>query len=350
MTPKRWLLLFIRIVFIALIACVLITYIVDPFFQFRVRDNQYMISPRHCAAGLIKNYDYDTIIIGSSMTQNFNMEQFRTELNCSPLHIGIGGTTDEELLDYISLSNKTAKADTYYICIDIATFKQVSESKAIDYLLGNDPMSLLQYSTSYESWLRFLPIDVAFTLIKTLGISSLDAYQDNTSVDRFGYWGSEHTYGSEVVLRGRETGEFKVSDVDTTDLYNIMVKGIDSFFSQLDLSNAEYHFFFPPYSSLFWCDAQEDGYFETYLDAKDYFVERANEFGATVYDFQAAELTMDLNNYKDTTHFAPAINDWMTSRFADKSDIVTPDNCSDYREKLLSNTAQFRSEYAYLFG
>ncbi len=68
----------------------LVVYAVDPFFQFRVRDNTYTLNGLYVSPGLIKNYDYDTLIIGSSMTQNFDMDQVREVLGVKPLHIGIG--------------------------------------------------------------------------------------------------------------------------------------------------------------------------------------------------------------------------------------------------------------------
>ena len=98
-----------------------------------------------------------------------------------------------------------------------------------------------------------------------------------------------------------------------------------------------------------WCDAQDSGYFDTYIEAKRHFMERATEYGATVYDFQAAEFTMDLNNYKDTTHYSPAINDWMVECFASGEYIVTENNFQFYQDNLRENTAAFRTDHIDLF-
>lgn len=84
------------LVLITLLSTVM--YIIDPFFQFRVRDNTYLITGGFVCGGLIKNYDYDTLILGSSMTQNFDMDVFREEHGGKPLHVGIGGLEYEEEL------------------------------------------------------------------------------------------------------------------------------------------------------------------------------------------------------------------------------------------------------------
>jgi len=73
-----------------------IAYAVDPFMQFRTRDNAYFLQEWYVSGGLVKNYDYDTLILGSSVTQNFDMDVFRQELGVKPLHIGLGGMTPEE--------------------------------------------------------------------------------------------------------------------------------------------------------------------------------------------------------------------------------------------------------------
>ena len=340
----RWISLVSISLFFFLGVFKLLTWIVDPFFQYRVRDNRYMINVSYCAPGLIKNYDYDTIMIGSSMTQNFDMSVFRSELDCSPLHIGIGGMSDEEMVEYIQLANRVGKAKTYYLGLDIATFRNESESKTIQYLMKDDLISDLQYTISYESLFRFLPIDVVFSTFIKLGKTLPESYQYRMQVDRIGYWGHEFKYGTDIVWNGRKTGDYAVSKVDTTDLYNRLIDGIDNFFSKLDLRNSKYIFFFTPYSSLFWCDAQDAGYFEDYLNAEEYFIKKATEKGAIVYDFQGDELTMDLDNYKDTTHYSPQINNWMTKCFDEGKNIVTPENYLQFRQKIIDNTERFRQE------
>ena len=88
---KKWVLIFLSLTLAILIGLAAIAYIIDPFFQFRVRDNTYKLSSWFVSSGLIENYDYDTLIIGSSMTQNFTMDVVREELGVHPLKIGIGG-------------------------------------------------------------------------------------------------------------------------------------------------------------------------------------------------------------------------------------------------------------------
>ena len=83
------------------------------------------------------------------------------------------------------------------------------------------------------------------------------------------------------------SGKYSVSEVNTENLYERMTSHIDDYLLNYNFEKGTHTFFFPPYSSLFWCDAQNSGYFDAYLRAKQYFVLRATEYGANVYDSEA---------------------------------------------------------------
>ena len=114
-----------------------VTYIVDPYFQYRVKDNSYMLNGYYVGPGLIRNYDYDTLIIGSSMTQNFDMDIFRENLGNSPLHIGLGAMNWTEIKEMLCFADSVGKATDYYVCVDLGGFRDNRESRLATYLLDD---------------------------------------------------------------------------------------------------------------------------------------------------------------------------------------------------------------------
>ena len=96
-------------------------------------------------------------------------------------------------------------------------------------------------------------------------------------------------------------------------------------------------FFFLPYSGLFW-HSKESGV-DTTLAVKEYFVEKAYVCGYTTFDFQGQDFIVDLNLYRDTSHYGDSINDWMVCRFADGECIVTYNTLDSFNEDLKRNTA-----------
>ena len=348
--PEKWIALFFAILFGLTVFCSAVTFIVDPFFQYRVKENNaYMLNGRYVSAGLIKNYDYDTIFIGSSMIQNNNADVIRSELKAKPLNIGVGGMNTDLEIKYIELANKTGRAKDYYICIDIANFTKTEQDETKAYLIEDGFPAKLQYSFSYESWFRFIPVDIGLSLVKKTGVNLPVKFQERTSIDRLEYWASDFEFSEKAAIDNYLSKRYNVSAVDTNNLQNRMLENADEFIEAIDFSKGNYTFFFPPYSSLFWSHAQENNYFAEYVKTKEYCIEKLCEKGARVFDFQAQGFTMDLNNYKDMTHYSPEINDYMIRCFADGECSVSPVNSSKNTQQLKENTLKFKMQHSELF-
>lgn len=350
MSSAKWIACFTSILVVVLILLIITAYIIDPLFRFRYKEGNAYELPECASSGLVENYDYDMLIIGSSMIQNFNMDTCRELLNCNPLHIGIGGIYTPDLEKLLQVAYRVEKAKTYYVCIDLYLFEKDYEQRFPDYLYRDDVLSKVQYLLSNEVWFHYLPLDIGLELLRDLRIDLPSKLNINSDVDKFSYWGDRFTFGEDIVIDNYKENSYSVSEVEQDGLYERMKSNIDSFLSTIDINKGEHIFFFPPYSALYWCDTKEKGYFDDYLKAKEYFVKRANECGATVYDFQSADVTMNLNNYKDTTHYSPGINDWMVRCFANRECIVTTENMDDYKNVLIENVNLFGEGFSSLFN
>jgi len=350
-SASKWIRNFLCFLLAMLLLLSAIAYVVDPFMQFRARDNAYLLEEWYVGGGLIKTYDYDTLILGSSMVQNFDMDVFRQVLGVKPLHIGLGAMTPEEMAEFLNLAYDTGKADTYYLCVDLPVLNGDNEpSRTPEHLIKTDLLSKLRYLLSYEVWFRYLPVDVAFLVLDKIGVELPIKFSYKRSIDKLADWRLDFpTGGEDVVLYFHKTGQYQVSYVNTEGLYEGAVECIDAFFDQCDFEKGEHVFFFPPYSSVCWVEYQMRGQFDAYMQIKQYFIGKALEHGIKVYDFQAAEFTMDLDNYRDTVHYMPPINDWMVECFAGEDYVVTEENRLSFEEKLIENTSAFREKYPDLF-
>jgi len=256
------------------------------------------------------------------------------------------------MAELLTLAYDTGKADTYYLCVDLPVLNGDNDpSRMPEHLIKNDVLSKLRYLLSYEVWFRYLPVDIAFAVLDWLGVELPEKFEYQKSIDKLGDWRLDFPYsGEEYVLAHHRSGVFSVSYVDTEGLYQGAIECIDRFFTQCDFEKGEHIFFFPPYSSVCWVEYQEREQFDIYMQIKQYFIEKALKYGITVYDFQAAEFTMDLENYRDTIHYMPQINDWMVRCFAGEEYVVTEDNRLELEKQLTENTNSFRGRYPELFG
>lgn len=300
------------------------------FFQFRVRDNRYFMNAAYVNAGLIKNYDYDTIIVGSCMVENYDIEKFNRTLGVNAVKIGCGGLGSDGVINYVLLANEVGKAKNYYINIDFGSFAGGGEDEAIglglqrelnmneyDFLLKNDPISKLKYMFSYEAWFRFMPVDmglIAYRMVR--GDISGGKLGVRTSIAHNCEWSDDYEYGEEAVMKSRENIDKKIrkspwNEAEQTQLLQTMKNNMDAYVDSIDFTKGNYTFIFPPYSFLFWEDAKTEDKYDTYIEAKNYLIDRIKQNGGKVYDFQNADKTYDLDYYKDTTHYSKYMNDYM---------------------------------------
>lgn len=348
---KTWILSFFAIEAAALLLLAAAAYLVDPFFQFRIKDKTYVLQEWFVSSGLIENYRYDTLLIGSSMTRNFDMNRFREKLGAEPLHIGLGGIRPVEINELVRLAYDSGKAEKYYICVDLGFFGNPGEeSRYPRYLLKKDFLSHLRYLLSYEVWFRYIPIDLGLVLCDRLGVKIPDKVAHLKEIDRLGDWEYNYRYRGEAEVAARYKRKIgRVPVLETAGLHERLTAQFDGYLDRFDFKRGEHIFFLPPYSSLFWCDTQRAGYFDIYLRAREYFVSAAARRGAAVFDFQSAEFTTDLDNYRDIKHYRPEINDLMVDAFAKGEFKVTEESFPESQRRLIENTENFRKEHTDLF-
>lgn len=351
LSAKRWIASFFALTFLILLLLSGFAYWVDPYFQFRAKDNTYFLSAPYVNAGLVRNYEYDTLIIGSCMIGNFNMDRFRDELHVNPLKVESGGLGPDGIAAYLRFAADAGKASRYIVNIDLATFQSAESAIPNEYLMKDDLLSRAKYLLGYETWFRFLPVDCGLMLYKTcLGEFPPGKLSQRTSIDENGAWNLSERFGRDIVVHNRLANQYEVSEVDLNGLYDRLIFKIDRFLSGIDFDSASFTFIFPPYSALYWCDAQDLGYFDTFLAAKNYFIQQLLDRNCTVYDFQAAEETCNLDYYKDSTHYSSALNHWMTDCFVRGDYLVTKENCELMQKKLIETAAIFRAENPDLFS
>ena len=70
---------------------------------------------------------------------------------------------------------------------------------------------------------------------------------------------------------------------------------------------------------------------------------RLSEFSnVAIYDFQSAiEITTNLNNYKDFTHYHQNINNWMIEQIKENNYLVTKDNIDEHLENLRKQIKEY---------
>ena len=335
---------------VMLTALMLIAYLLDPLFVYRYRDNgTQWIQPEQTSAGLIKTYDYDTVLLGSSVTQNFNAQAFGDTVGGEVLKVNAGGMSITEMEGYVEWIQTVGKAETVYVCIDLPQFGKDAKTD-VDrlkyHIMDNNPFNDYKYLLGFETWMRFIPINTGLALLDAVGMEYPERIQLKTDLDRAGEWAGDYSYSAEIVKSDYQRGINRVTALDPTDLYARMVERIDECLAHFTFDETDFVFYFAPYSALCWSDMQSAGTLDAVIDAKLYLEEKLLGFDhVTVVDFQAMDVICDLNQYRDVSHFGPAVTEQMMFGFRDGTYVIdSMDTGRAVVEQQRALIAMFRDE------
>lgn len=323
-SAKGFLVRFACFAFALLLCMGALVYAIDPYFHYHKPLADYVINDRFCMDGLIRDYDYDAALIGSSMCQNFDMDLFREQMQVSPIKAVKGGMRIEEASLLNDLIVRTGKAKRIYLNIDLTQFNSeyLKNDYYPDYLLNDAVLDDYLYLYGYEAWMRYLPLDLLLCGLQTVGRSTPGFLKDEVDPDLIGEWQtrSKNKFrGGEYLVKSYlSTDAVKVSRQDPTGMYERMCDRLDRFLeSGFFDPDTEYIVFLAPYSSLYWYHTMQEGYFETLCDFREYYYTRLSAYdNVRFFDFQSFPGIENLDQYKDVTHYHKDYNDQMVGFFA----------------------------------
>ncbi len=299
---------------ILLIVAALVIY-VDPFFQYHkpladfpyLVDNQLSQNP-----GMAKNMSYDSVILGSSMTVNFNTNWFEELMGLDTVKLNYSGAYPKDqanIMERIFSSDNQVKA--VFLGVDVMTYTGgVDETKypIPEYLYDDCVWNDAEYLWNKDVLLNYILRPLA------------DPEKTDLATVYQSWWTDEY-YNIQWVMHNYEPPA-KVEEETPADAYKEGVRAnlemnIIPFIEQNP--DTTFYLFFPPYSILYWNDVIQENHLEATLEEYLFIVQETIGYdNVRVFFFPNQEwIVTDLNNYADYTHYHRDINRYMTECFAD---------------------------------
>ena len=336
--PKKWIITYFFSFMVISFLMFTFSFLYDVNMKNDYYENRsYILNPLYINGGLINNTDYDTVILGSSMTQNFKKSLFMDELELNIIKVTAGGMPIEAIVMYNEMIVNKNKASTIILALDFPIMAK-GEEKLDNYPLYMTDRNVLndfKYYMGFETWMRFIPISIALSLFN-YRIGSF-----NSDLSLVGEWYNDYDYGKEVLI---EIYDNSIRNKNVYSEYNYeQVKfNIDKIIEMINRnSDIEYIVFVPPYSSLYWYQMKVFGNLENFLETKNYFIKEASFMNnITIYDFQYADFTSDLDYYKDLTHYNLEISNFMIKSFS-HGDFITKVEIMESNNMQLINRIEF---------
>ena len=352
MRAKRWLAVFLILSFAMFLCAAGLTAFVDPFFHYHAphtgRFFYSLDNQRSQNDGILRHFDYDALITGSSLTVNFKTSELDALFGTHAVKVPATGATFYETGGLIETALES-RPELRYVFRSIDRHLLVYGWDELRNDLGEYPDYLYDDSI-LNDYKYLLNADVLFgrtadMLLRTLepgftpGISSFDKYS-NTMKEYEGSFGLPDLR-SLCWFEPGTVGE----PVHLPEAYrDLVARNIEKNVVAAAREHPEVTFycFFPPCSLGYWSDKVATGdiyyLFEATQLAAELMLECDN---IRLYDFDGRRDIIDnVNNYWDLMHYGEWVNSLMLKWMHDDSGRLTREN---YRQKLTEDLESFLS-------
>lgn len=299
-----------------LIVLSLPTIVIDPYFHYHKPLNglAYTLEDeRYQNNGITRNFTYNAMITGTSMTENFKTSIFDEIFEVNSIKVPFAGGYFKEIDSNILVglkNNPELKTVLRGLDFGFLVKDKDAEFSAIEeqgynypyYLLDNNPFNDVSYVLNKE----VLSIDN--TVVRnTMGGNAM------TTFDEYKYWIPEYTFGKEAVLATFERPEAVESiyvlpeEDDIIERENIRQNVVATARMYPDTI---FYYFFTPYSICEWDMRHQRGTVDYCIDVEKIAIEEILSCpNIKLFSFDNDfDMICDLSNYKDPYHYGEEVN------------------------------------------
>ncbi|MBQ4482494.1 MAG: hypothetical protein II966_04585 [Lachnospiraceae bacterium] len=332
---RRWCIGFITTFIILLLVFGGLTVVIDPFFHFHkpLKALGYRMTDRderYLNDGILRHFDYDSIITGTSMTQNFKSSEFDELFGVNSVKVPLSGAsykeTDEQLKRAFARHSgiKTVLRGLDYGIMAADPDEMMSDDYPT-YLYDDDILNDAEYIFNKEIF--------AFGTFENVILYTLRGGK-TTTFDEYENWNDRMTFGKEAVLKQYVRGELKPeADIIPFDDRNLRQNVIDTVSENPDTG---FLLFFTPSSILMFDGFYREGTLKNHLlwerKAIEELLECENVRLFSFYD--DFDLITDLNNYKDVNHYREEVNSYILQSIKKGEHELTRENYGEYCDKV----------------
>lgn len=344
MKSKKWLTGWFVLVMTMLVVIGGFVYKVDPYFHYHKPDTKkyyYLLyNQRSQNDGISRHFDYDALITGTSMVENFKTSEFDEEFGVNSIKVPYAGASYKEINDNLVVAlESNSELKTIIRCLDYNKFfddKDLIRSdlgQYPDYLYDRNP-----FNDVYYLFNRDVIFDRVFVMTEE---AKKEGFAPGiTSFDKYSRWQEGYTFGANSVIPEGIAVTLPQEQVHLTEeekdvIYGNITQNVTSLAEKYP--DVDFYYFFSPYSAAWWAEAVSDGTIYKWTEAEEYIIELILDHeNIKLYSFNnCTEITTNLNYYKDTIHYGEWINSFMLKAMRDGAYLLTGENYKNYiREEL----------------
>ena len=334
---KQFLKLMLILVFILFIIMGF-NYSIDPFQQFGInkygRGEQRKINP-----GIARNYKYDSIIIGTSTSQNIHKRDVKRLFNVeNTINLSMSGSTQSEQEQLLNLALKYNKVKLVIYGMDMFSYTWnpgTFRSRIPDYLYSEKKLLKFKYLLNVET------LNKSFSALRRV----LKGKQDITWIDNHSYHFDNGEYNKYNVYSSAPNDRGAITMTEYN--YSKMCSNFNNFLKFLDNNkNIQFKIYFVPYTMVWWYYAEKYDKIEDIIKFKYYVVNKLSDYeNVDLYEFQDEEQIYSDNNYKDILHISPQKSKEIVEKISQSKRKVTKENYDEYMKSFLKQLKEKEKLY-----
>ena len=262
MRIQRYLIAWFLIIIVGLGSIIGMVYYVDPLFHYhKPREDKFFYSlegthQRELNDGIIKHFDYDAMITGTSMTENFKTSEVDELFNVNSIKVPFAGATYYEINNNIRTALKyNPKLKLVIRGLDVSMIDEDANKLRIDlgeyptYLYDNNPFNDVNYIFNKD-----IIFERVYKMIK--GRSEKDFKPGIVSFDDYSNW-TKNNYGYSYGLNSEHLSKLDFDKIGTPIFLTEEEKEVikDNITKNVtdiadEYSEVSFYYFYTPYSIL----------------------------------------------------------------------------------------------------
>jgi hypothetical protein len=300
-------------------------YAVDPLQFYRRAGGEAVFSEnqRYQNPGLARNFEYETVIIGTSHAENFEPRDVLRVLGEHSLKLAISGSTAREQRMILELAIRTGRVSHVIWALDHIAFKRPADQ------LGTRAAEFPEHLYGEGRWAALRTVGLYLLSLDSLGLSARSLLGiGHRELETLNSWHADYEFSEARALadwhrRGAILDRF---NLDATRRYGPTASqsqaSIRANLVPVMRAHPEIRFdlFFPPFSILAYLADHRawPGAYPERQRYKAFVVEATADLpNVRVFDFQGQRpITHELDNYKDLEHYRIEVNDYVLRSIA----------------------------------
>ena len=325
--------------------------VIDPYYHFHKPLNGIEYRGQNALYnnnGMLRNFDYNALIIGTSMTSGFSEEeasQLFDENFIRTTFLGEGFYLLNEnmktaLLHQPDLKHVIRSVDTLWF-VTPPEWKSTEEYP--DYLYDENPFNDVRYLYNIDVWHETM-IPTVIATVSRRGNENAGDSSENAKADAY--------LNHEEALAHYERPERSDDSIDpdeTEEWYRYMKANLSQNLTDTiaQYPDVRFDLFFPPYSILWWDSTNQagPGRIGRRVDMEEYAIDEILKYpNVHLYSLNDDfDLITNLSNYADDIHYHPNVNSIILQCIHDGEHEITRENAAEYIESI----RKFYNAYDY---